>query len=115
MLREQKITFGEMREFGVVVFCADYRCSHSIALPADRWPDILRLSDRACLRLPGMWQARCGRAAAFGPYPQGQQWCRPEGLTLLEAECICDPTAECHVRRDPKDDPLDRFPRLCLP
>jgi hypothetical protein len=42
MQRPQKITFGEMREsgvFGVVVFCGDYRCSHSTTLPADRWPD----------------------------------------------------------------------------
>jgi hypothetical protein len=48
MARDQKITFGEMREsgvFGVVVFCSDYRCSHSTALPADRWPDHIRLSD----------------------------------------------------------------------
>jgi hypothetical protein len=48
MARDQKITFGEMREsgvFGVVVFCSDYSCSHSTALPADRWPDHIRLSD----------------------------------------------------------------------
>lgn len=47
-MRSEKITFGEMREsgvFGVVVFCSDYRCSHSTALPADRWPDHIRLSD----------------------------------------------------------------------
>ena len=48
MPREQKITFGEMRESGVsriAVFCSDYRCSHSTHLPADRWPDHVRLSD----------------------------------------------------------------------
>ncbi|MEH2501419.1 hypothetical protein V1290_000230 [Bradyrhizobium sp. AZCC 1578] len=47
-MRPQKITFGEMREsgvFGVVIFCGDYRCSHSTALKADRWPDHVRLSD----------------------------------------------------------------------
>jgi hypothetical protein len=48
-MREQKITFGEMRSnggpTGVLVYCADYRCSHSIALPADRWPNEVRLSD----------------------------------------------------------------------
>jgi hypothetical protein len=35
--RPQKITFGEMREMGVrgvLIYCADYRCSHSIALMA---------------------------------------------------------------------------------
>ena len=35
----QKITFAEMRERGargLLVYCADYRCSHSIAVSADR-------------------------------------------------------------------------------
>jgi hypothetical protein len=42
------ITFGEMRDIGVrgvLIYCADYKCSHSIAVMADRWPDDLRLSD----------------------------------------------------------------------
>jgi hypothetical protein len=46
--RPQKITFGEMREMGVrgvLVYCADYHCSHSVALSADGWADDLRLSD----------------------------------------------------------------------
>jgi hypothetical protein len=46
--RLQKITFGEMRDMGVrgvLIYCADYRCSHSIAISADNWPDDLRLSD----------------------------------------------------------------------
>jgi hypothetical protein len=30
---------------GVLIYCADYHCSHSIALMADRWADELRLSD----------------------------------------------------------------------
>jgi hypothetical protein len=40
--RPIKITFGEMRSSGVrriLVYCADYMCSHSIAMPADRWGD----------------------------------------------------------------------------
>ena len=48
MDRPQKITFGEMRDSGVcgvLVYCADYQCSHSIAISADQWPDDLRLSD----------------------------------------------------------------------
>jgi hypothetical protein len=47
-MRPQKITFGDMREMGVrgvLIYCADYRCSHSVALSADRWPDDVRLSD----------------------------------------------------------------------
>lgn len=46
--RPVKITLGEMRELGVrgvLVYCADYRCSHSIAVSADAWPDNTRLSD----------------------------------------------------------------------
>jgi hypothetical protein len=46
--RPQKITFGEMRDMGVrgvLIYCADYQCSHSIAVSADQWPDDLRLSD----------------------------------------------------------------------
>jgi hypothetical protein len=45
--RPQKITFAEMREMGVrglLIYCADYRCSHSIAISGDGWPDDVRLS-----------------------------------------------------------------------
>jgi hypothetical protein len=43
-----KITFAQMRDMGVrglVVYCADYRCSHSIAISGDACPDDVRLSD----------------------------------------------------------------------
>jgi hypothetical protein len=46
--RQQKITFEEIRASGVrgvLVYCSDYRCSHSTAINADRWPDHVRLSD----------------------------------------------------------------------
>ena len=46
--RQQKITFGEMRAVGVrgiLIYCSDYKCSHSTAISADRWPDDVRLSD----------------------------------------------------------------------
>jgi hypothetical protein len=46
--RPTKITFGELREMdvrGILVFSADYKCSHSIAVSADQWPDDVRLSD----------------------------------------------------------------------
>jgi hypothetical protein len=29
---------------GLLVYCADYRCSHSIAISGDAWPDNARLS-----------------------------------------------------------------------
>jgi hypothetical protein len=46
--RPVRITFAEMRDSGVrgiLVYCTDYRCSHSTALMADHWPGDVRLSD----------------------------------------------------------------------
>jgi hypothetical protein len=46
--RQQKITFAEMRASGVrgvLIYCSDFRCSHSTTMSADRWPDGVRLSD----------------------------------------------------------------------
>jgi hypothetical protein len=48
MERPQKITFAEMRSSGVrglLIYCADYKCSHYIAVTADHWDDDVRLSD----------------------------------------------------------------------
>ena len=48
MQTPEKITFGEMRESGVrglLIYCADYHCSHSIAISGDQWVDDVRLSD----------------------------------------------------------------------
>jgi len=30
---------------GILIYCAHYTCSHSIAISADRWSDHVRLSD----------------------------------------------------------------------
>ena len=46
--RPQKITFAEMRStgaHGVLIYCADCRCSHSIAIRCDAFADDLGLSD----------------------------------------------------------------------
>jgi len=43
--RPQKITFAEMRVRGLLIYCADFRCSHSIAISGDGWADDIRLSD----------------------------------------------------------------------
>ena len=54
----QKITFAEMRAAGVrgvLVYCSDYRCSHSTRLAADRWTDDIR---------PAFVCAACGRRGA---------------------------------------------------
>jgi len=48
LTRQTKITFGEMRSSGVrgvLVYCSDYKYSHSTASSGDRWPDDVRLSD----------------------------------------------------------------------
>jgi hypothetical protein len=45
---------------GVLVYCADYRCSHSVALNADRWADEVRLSDIE----PRFVCAACGKRGA---------------------------------------------------
>jgi hypothetical protein len=41
-----------MREMGVrglLVYCSDFHCSHSVAISGDRWPDDIRLSDLEAL------------------------------------------------------------------
>jgi hypothetical protein len=48
MQRAQKITLGEMRASGpirLVVYCSDYKCSHSVVIDAGQWADSVRLSD----------------------------------------------------------------------
>jgi hypothetical protein len=63
LIRHEKITFGEMREMGVrgvLIYCADYHCSHSVALSADRRPDEVRLSDIE----PRFTCTACGRRGA---------------------------------------------------
>jgi len=30
---------------GILIYCSDYKCSRSIAISADQWPDDVRLSD----------------------------------------------------------------------
>jgi hypothetical protein len=62
-MRPQKITFGEMRDMGVhgvLVYCADHKCSHSVAMNADQWPDDVRLSDIE----PRFVCAACGKRGA---------------------------------------------------
>ena len=59
--RSHKITFAEMRNMGVrglLVYCADYRCSHSIAISGDQWANEVRLSDIEPGCLHGLREAR---------------------------------------------------------
>jgi hypothetical protein len=61
--RPVKITFAQMRNSGVrgiLVYCADYRCSHLLAISGDAWPDDVRLSDLE----PRFTCQACGRRGA---------------------------------------------------
>jgi hypothetical protein len=64
MNRPQKITFGEMRSSEgprqVIVYCADYKCSHSVILDSEPWGDDVRLSD---IEMQFICKA-CGRRGA---------------------------------------------------
>ena len=90
------ITFAEMRKMGVrglLIYCDDYRCSHSIAISADGWPDDVRLSDIeprfVCQAAAGAAPTR-GRifadvlVAALPPSPQKPQslYCFPARRNL---------------------------------
>ena len=44
----------------VLVYCSDYRCSHSTSLDADQWADDVRLSDIEA----GFVCTACGRRGA---------------------------------------------------
>ncbi len=63
MTNAAKITFAEMRAsgvYGLLVYCADYRCRHHIAISANQWSDEVRLSD---IQLRFVCTA-CGRRGA---------------------------------------------------
>ena len=54
--RPKKITFAKMRESGargLLVYCADYCCRHSIAVSGDGWPDDVSPFCVPSLRLRG--------------------------------------------------------------
>jgi hypothetical protein len=78
MQREQKITLGEMRESGprrLLVYCADYRCAHSVVIDADQWGDHIRLSDLepkfVCLAgIAGPMSGRCLSRLAWAQTPR---------------------------------------------
>ena len=77
MQRQQKITLGEMRSVNgptrLIVYCADYRCAHSVVVDADRCGDEVRLSE------PKVTCKACGRRGAdVGPlFERARIWLRP--------------------------------------
>jgi hypothetical protein len=58
-----KIALAEMRASGVrglIIYCSDYRGSHSVAISGDPWEDDVRLSD---IEPRSTWRA-CGQKGA---------------------------------------------------
>jgi hypothetical protein len=51
---------------GVLVYCTDYRCSHSVALAADRWADdFAAVRHRSALYLQRLRPTRRRRSAGL--------------------------------------------------
>jgi hypothetical protein len=75
--RPQKITLADMRSSGVrrlLIYRADYRCSHYVAISGDRWPDDVRLSDLE----PRFVCSACGKRGA--DVRPDFQWDKPAAL-----------------------------------
>lgn len=64
MVREQQITLGEMWSVRglrwLIVYCTDFKCSHSVVIDARQWGDDVRLSDLE----PQFTCKACGRRGA---------------------------------------------------
>jgi hypothetical protein len=43
---------------GLLAYCADYRCSHSLAISADQWPDDLRYLEPRFICQACVWVKR---------------------------------------------------------
>ena len=86
--RPTKITFGEMRDTGVrgiLIYCQDFHCSHSIAISEDQWPDHIRLSD-----LEARFVCKgCGkRGADIRPDFHGRDAGSGDGLSITAAPVL---------------------------
>src|SRR5215218_8396678 len=85
--RPRKITLGEMREMGIpglLVYCSDYKCSHSGKISADRWPDHVRLSELE----PLFTCQACGtKGAELRP---DFNWARPRQATSSDRQAWRD-------------------------
>ena len=64
MPRELKITLGEMRSGNgptrLIVYCSEFKCSHSVVIDGAQWADDVRLSDLE----PRFTCNACGRRGA---------------------------------------------------
>src|SRR6266436_2250051 len=94
LTRDQKITLGEMRSSGVrglLVYCADYKCSHFAKISGDRWPDDIRLSVPAIpqfatspIDLRALWVAdRKQQKYKYNSRTESNSGCYAKALQLL--------------------------------
>ena len=64
IMREQKITLGEMHANNgprlLIVYCSNFKCSHLVIVSSSLWPDDVRLSDLE----PRFTCRACGRRGA---------------------------------------------------
>jgi hypothetical protein len=58
---------------GILIYCADYRCSHSIEMSSDQWPDNVRLSD---LSRGSSARRSANEALMCGRISRGRGWGR---------------------------------------
>ena len=92
--RPQKITMAQLRASGVrglLVYCNDFTCSHSLAISGDPWPDDMRLSDLE----PRFRCTACGkRGADVRPDFSEQEAGRDDGIPLKQGDIavkLCEP------------------------
>jgi hypothetical protein len=58
---------------GILIYCADYRCSHSLAISGDALPDDMRLSDLWSRLL--LFTSHPVAPGSVKPHSQWQQSC----------------------------------------
>jgi hypothetical protein len=129
LTRQQKITFGEMRASGVrgvLIYCADYRCSHSTPIIADRWPDEIRLSDMSLGSRAGVADIEAPTSGRIGirSMPLREKgWSTSRTTRLFRGLCPAPPIKTLpHRSDDPKskkpntnpDKVRNHFKSLCL-
>jgi hypothetical protein len=138
LVRPTKITFADMRDRGVrglLIYCADYRCSDSIAIRGDRWPDDARLSNiepwficgacghRGAEVRPDFCDCRepdeiCGRSIRKGAEIAILPWVLHRHRTLWETPDCFDPERFSRERSATRPRfaylPFGGGPRICI-
>jgi hypothetical protein len=86
MQRQQKIALKDMQSSGptrLIVYCGDYKCTHSVVIDAGRWGDDVRLSN-----LEPLFTSTARNPAPFAPQGLGSQ---RTGCNPLQYRVMCVP------------------------